>query len=41
MQASCEKMKNQKTQNKETRQDKKRQKSGYNQHELREAKRQS
>jgi hypothetical protein len=39
MQASYEKMKNQK-QNKETRQDKKREKSGYNRQELREAKRQ-
>ena len=40
MQASYEKMKNQKT-NKETRQDKKRDKTGYNRQELREAKRQS
>jgi hypothetical protein len=40
MQASLTPMKNQKT-NKETRQDKKRQKSEYNRQELREAKRQS
>ena len=40
MQASYEKMKNQKT-NKNIREDKKRQKSGYNRQELREAKRQS
>jgi hypothetical protein len=39
MQASLTPMKNKKTQ-KETRQDKKRQKLGYNRQELREAKRQ-